>query len=135
MPLVTWDETYSVKVKACDTEHQKLFSLLNALHDAMKTGQARGVIASTLLELEKYTQTHFRAEETLMERAQDSKLAEHRAEHHKFIGQIKEFKAELGEGRSDNSIKVVTFLKDWLAHHIKQVDKMYSETMNAHGIQ
>ena len=134
MSLVTWDESDSVKVKVCDTEHQKLFSLINALHEAMKSGQARSVIAGTVHELEKYTQTHFRAEEALMHRAQYAKLDEHRVEHQKFVAKIKEFKAELDAGQTDGSIKVVTFLRDWLTNHIKQVDKMYSEPLNSQGI-
>lgn len=27
MALITWDQSYSVKVKRCDEDHQKLFAL------------------------------------------------------------------------------------------------------------
>jgi hemerythrin-like metal-binding protein len=69
MDLVTWDKSYRVNVECCDAEHRKLFSLINALHEAMMSGKSRAIIAGTVHELEKYTQTHFLAEEALMQRA------------------------------------------------------------------
>ena len=135
MALVTWDTSYSVKVKSCDAEHQKLFDLINQLHEAMKLRMGQTIVAETVNELEKYTQTHFRAEEALMQRAQYPKLDEHRFQHQKFVTQVKQFKNDLDAGNLGSSIAVLTFLKDWLAEHIKQTDKMYSEHLNSHGVK
>jgi len=66
MPLVTWDQTYSVSVRKLDEQHQKLFALLNALHEAMRQGRGQAVVQDTLRELATYTVTHFRAEEELI---------------------------------------------------------------------
>ncbi|MGA2457536.1 MAG: hemerythrin domain-containing protein [Terriglobales bacterium] len=66
MALVTWDTSYSVSVKSCDAEHQKLFDLINQLHEAMRLGQGRAIVGPVVQELENYTQTHFRAEEALL---------------------------------------------------------------------
>jgi hemerythrin-like metal-binding protein len=52
-------------VESLDAEHRKLFYLINTLHEAMKSGQSRTVIAGILHELERYTQTHFLVEEAL----------------------------------------------------------------------
>ncbi len=134
MDLVTWDTSYSVKVKSSDDEHQVLFSLINALHDAMQSGKSRTIIAHIVRELEKYTQRHFFAEEALLRRARYPQLKDHRVEHQKFVAQIKQFKDDLDAGGKDDSIEVLTFLKDWLSHHIKQTDMMYSEHLNSHGI-
>src|SRR5271157_2886782 len=41
MALVTWDQSYSVSVKKLDEQHQKLFSLLNTLHEAMRQGKGQ----------------------------------------------------------------------------------------------
>ncbi len=135
MALVTWDTSYSVNVKKCDAEHQKLFDLINQLHEAMKMRMGQSIVVDTVNELEKYTQTHFRAEEALLQRAQYPKLDEHRLQHQKFIAQVKEFKADLDAGNLGSSIAVLTFLKDWLAEHIKQTDKMYSGHLNSQGIK
>jgi len=66
MALVTWDQSYSVSVKKLDEQHQKLFSLLNILHEAMRQGKGQAVVEDTLRELATYTVTHFRAEEELL---------------------------------------------------------------------
>jgi hemerythrin len=107
---------------------------MNALHDAMKSGQGRSVIAGTVVELEKYTHTHFLAEEELMQRTQYPKLAEHKIEHQKFVAKVLKFRQDLETGGKIDSIAVLTFLKDWLANHIKQTDKGYSEHLNSHGV-
>ena len=36
MALITWDDSYSVKVDKIDGQHQKLMGLINQLHEAMK---------------------------------------------------------------------------------------------------
>jgi hemerythrin len=133
--LVTWDKSYSVNVKSCDAQHQKLFELINRLHEAMRLGLGRAIVADTVHELEKYTEAHFHAEEALLQRAQYPKLNEHRLQHQKFVAQVKQFKNDLDAGSRASSIAVLAFLKDWLAEHIQQTDKMYSEHLNSHGIK
>jgi hemerythrin len=134
MPLITWDSSYSVNVKRCDEEHQKLFSLLNAMHEAMRVGRGRTIIAPIVQELGHYTQTHFQAEEALMRQANYPALATHLTEHQKFVTQVNKFQQELDAGSIGNSIAIVEFLKNWLATHIKQTDHQYSAHLNAKGI-
>jgi hemerythrin-like metal-binding protein len=134
MALVTWDQSYSVKVASCDSEHQQLFALINQLHDAMKSGQGKTVLAGVVRELEKYTQTHFLAEEALMQRTQYSGLNEQRLLHQKFVSKVKEFRENLEKGVTSDSVNVLMFLKDWLANHILKTDKMYAAHLNANGI-
>lgn len=95
MALVTWDQSYSVKVKRCGDDHQKLSDLMNALYEAMRAGRGRSVVGQIVGELSDYTQTHFKAEEALMERANYPGLAGHRVEHHRFVGRVAEFQREL----------------------------------------
>ena len=134
VPLLTWNSSYSVNVKSCDAQHQKLFSLINELHDAMKLGQGRKVLANIVSELEKYVQSHFSAEEALMQKAHYAKLGEHRAQHMHFTAQVAQFRKDLGTEDGGDVIAVLAFLKDWLTGHIQQADKMYSSHLNSHGI-
>jgi hemerythrin len=134
MALITWDQSYSVKVKRCDEDHQKLFALINALHDAMRVGKGRSVIRQIVAELSTYTQTHFQAEEALMEKASYPALPGHRVEHQRFIARVAVFQKDLDAGTSGNSVAVLEFLNDWLAKHIKKLDQSYSAHLNANGI-
>lgn len=134
MALITWDQSYSVKVKRCDEDHQKLFALINALHDAMRVGKGRSIIQQIVAELSAYTQTHFRAEEALMEQANYPALPGHQMEHRRFEARVAEFRKDLDAGTSGNPVAVLEFLKDWLAKHIKKLDQSYSAHLNANGI-
>jgi len=134
MALVTWDPSYSVKVKRCDQEHQKLFDLMNALHEAMRMGKGRKLMQQIVAELSNYTNTHFGAEEALMEQCKYPALPGHRLEHQRFVKQVADFQHDLDAGTGGNSVAVLEFLKDWLVKHIKKLDQSYSAHLNAHGI-
>jgi len=134
MPLLTWDTSYSVNVQRCDEQHQKLFSLINALHDAMSVGRGRSVVAPIVQELAQYTQTHFQAEEALLQQTNYPNLPTHLAEHKKFIDQVGRFQQDIDAGMTGNSIAIVGFLQSWLTNHIKQTDRQYAAHLNAKGI-
>jgi len=46
-------------------------------------------------------------------------LLTHRAQHQDFIKRIDQFQKDLAGGKAGNSIRVLEFLKGWLAKHIK----------------
>ncbi|HEY7617932.1 MAG TPA: bacteriohemerythrin [Terriglobales bacterium] len=134
MALIVWDKSYSVNVRRCDEEHQKLFSLFNDLYKAMSGTNVSGTIRDTVRQLSEYTRTHFLAEEALMQRTNYPGLAAHRIEHQKFIAQVKKFQTDVENGDEVNLIAVLGFLKDWLANHIRQTDRAYSAHLNANGV-
>jgi len=134
MSLITWDVSYSVNVSKCDDDHKKLFSLLNALHGAMKVGKGRDVIQQVVKELANYTKYHFSQEELLLSKTNYPNLAAHKAEHANFVKKVEEFQAAVKAGNMSQSIAVIGFLTDWLANHIKQTDRQYSAHLNASGI-
>ena len=135
MSLVTWDQSYSVSVKKLDEQHQKLFALLNALHEAMHQGKGRAMVQDTLRELAAYTVTHFRAEEELMRKTNFAGLAAHQAEHQKFVARVNQFTEDLNAGRNASPIAILGFIKDWLAQHILRTDRAYAAYLNAQGVQ
>jgi len=134
MPLVTWDETYSVRIKRLDEQHQKLFALLNALHDAMRQGRGQTIVQDTLRELATYTVSHFQAEEELMRKSNYPGLAAHQAEHQRFVAKVRQLSEDVQAGRHV-SIDLVNFVRDWLPQHIQRTDRSYSAHMNAQGVQ
>jgi hemerythrin-like metal-binding protein len=132
--LVTWDESYSVKVAPCDEDHKKLFVLLNSVHDAMKAGKGAAMLQGVVQELLEYTKYHFAREEDLLEKTNFPGLAQQRAQHRQFEHKVDRFRQELKEGKMGQATEVVAFLKDWLNNHIKQVDRQYSAHLNSQGI-
>jgi hemerythrin len=134
MPLLTWDQCYSVKIAELDGHHQKLFYLLNCLHEAMREGKGKSVIREIVEELVSYTHIHFQREEVLMEQANFPGLEVHRLEHQKLMASVGEFKDALDSGRGVNTTTVVEFLRGWLTKHICGMDQSYSSHLNAKGI-
>jgi len=135
MALATWDKSYSVSVTKFDEQHQKLFALLNALHEAMQQGKGQAVAENTLRELALYTVTHFRAEEELLRKTNYPGFAAHQAEHQKFVARVNGFMEDLKAGRNASSIAILGFIKDWLADHIMRTDRAYGAYLNAKGVR
>jgi hemerythrin len=134
MSLITWDQSYSVKVAELDGHHQKLFWLLNTLHEAMHAGKGSSVIRGIVEELADYTHTHFQREEALMEQTKYPGLDTHRVAHQKLLAKVAEYKAALDGGRPVNTGAVLEFLREWLAKHINRTDKAYASHLNKNGV-
>ena len=49
MPLFEWDDQYSVGNHTMDSHHQKLFDILNVIHDAARAGRGEEIIEKELL--------------------------------------------------------------------------------------
>jgi len=134
MPLMTWDPSFSVQVSRCDNHHQKLFSLVNTLHQAMAQGKEAEVLQHVVHELLEYAKYHFSAEEALMEQAGYIGLEVHRIRHQEFVKQVEQFQKDLEVSKTGKAHEVLAFIKQWLATHIKHTDKRYSAHLNAKGI-
>jgi len=135
MPLLQWTNDYSVGVGSMDRHHQKLFDILNKLHDAMSEGKATEVITGTLQELLNYTEYHFAEEEKLLEQISYVGLAEQKNAHQRFIQDVEKYKAQAESGMAAFlSSGISTLLTDWLKKHIGMTDKKYEKEMNAGGI-
>jgi hemerythrin len=134
MPLFVWNQSYSVNVKQCDEQHQKLFAIINELFDAMSTGKAKDALNAIVDRLAAYTATHFRAEEQILRQVKYPHLATQESEHRKFEAQVAKFKKEMELSGSTSSADVLDFLKEWLTKHIRQVDHQYAAYVNERGI-
>lgn len=115
MALLTWSSKYSVGVQAMDSQHTRLFNILNQLHAAMMKGQAQQVTGSLLLELTSYTRNHFAAEESLMASASYPGLAQHRIRHQDLMKQVEEFVARHKRGEATVNLHLLG-LSSRLAH-------------------
>jgi hemerythrin len=134
MALITWRDSYSVKVPSIDEQHKKLIDLINRLHDAMSSGQGKAVLGGVVAELVAYTRTHFTYEESLMSRAIYPQLTAHRAAHRSLIEKVGGFTAQVGADAT-TTIEMMTFLRGWLMEHIQKEDMAYSDSLVAKGIQ
>ncbi len=134
MAFVEWKESLSVQVEKFDQAHQKLIAMINRLHDAMSAGKGATVLKDLLLELREYTQVHFLEEETLMKEQDYPTYPDHKRLHDAFVAKIQEFEKKFNEGRVMVSLEIMGFLRDWLIHHIAEIDHQYSNFFQEKGI-
>ncbi len=129
MQKIKWTDDFSVGIPIFDKHHRTIVSLLNDLieHPDMKTSSEE--FHSLLQELLHYTLYHLKYEEELMEKSghDTEKYRNHVAEHDSFIEKVTDFSAGAMDHQPGLPLLVLTFLKDWLQHHILVVDKEYAD--------
>ncbi|MGE4343810.1 MAG: bacteriohemerythrin [Geoalkalibacter sp.] len=134
MPLIEWDESFSVNIDRIDREHRKLIDLINQLNEAMLEQKAQKAMTAIVTEMVDYAQTHFATEELYMEEFHYPDLDLHRVEHQKFIEKTDELCRRVSQGEFVLSLEVMRFLRDWLKSHILGTDKKYAPFLNEKGI-
>jgi hemerythrin-like metal-binding protein len=134
MPLLNWNESYSVKIAQIDLQHKKLVEIVNDLHESMKAGKSKEVLGKILDELINYTANHFKTEEDLFDKYGYPDNHVHKRQHSDLVDQVLKFKSNFVSGKSVISIDLMNFLRDWLTQHIVGSDKKYSSFLNSKGV-
>jgi hemerythrin-like metal-binding protein len=126
MAFIDWKPEFSVSHAEIDRQHPGLVRLLNDLHPVMLGGADAARMRPVFDGLVHYTESHFRAEEALMQEAAYPNLPAHRIEHQQFVAQLKQGCADLQAGRFTAPMKLLSTVKNWLFNHILGSDKQYA---------
>lgn len=135
MALIEWNQSLRVDIQLFDEQHQQLVAMVNQLHQAIKEGQGAASLHLILAGLVQYTQNHFAAEETLMERYDYPEYPRHKQAHADLVRQVEEIRVQLERGNRLQPINVMQFLVNWLTSHIKGEDKKYTSFFKSKGIE
>ncbi len=128
-----WNDGYSVHVLEIDTQHKKLFAMVDSLDQAMREGRGKDRLETILKDLLAYTRTHFGREEQLMESHGYPDLEAHQEIHRKMTGKVEQIIKEYQSGNTRIVIDVSNFLQDWLTKHILGTDMKYTPYVNGKG--
>lgn len=120
---IKWKNEYSIGVADIDSQHQKLFKLLNMLEDSLANGLESTIGGAIIKELVNYTQTHFKEEEKLMEEIHYADIEKHRSLHRNLILEVKGILVRLKKGKNYSTDDLLKFLNHWLIDHIGEEDK------------
>lgn len=119
MTLLRWRDSLSLNVPMIDSDHKRLFDLLNRVRFLDLAGDEPPAIADALSELLLYTQTHFRREEKLMELGNYPGLERHRQYHRFFTEKVAETMARFrASPRGFRVHEVYELLANWLIDHV-----------------
>ncbi len=135
MPLIQWDDSFSVNVAEIDRQHQRLVGMINDLNDAMRHGKGKDVLGKIINDLITYTATHFRTEEKYFDQFGYPEANSHKNEHSEFVKKVSEFKDGFEKCKLGLSIQVMDFLRGWLEKHIKEVDRKFGPFFNENGLK
>lgn len=136
MPLMTWTDEMSVKVKVLDDDHKTLINMLNELNDGIEADRARPSLEGVIESLSKYTRIHFAREEKLFDQTGYPGGAAHKAEHTLLARRVMNLQARFESGQSrELGMETMAFLKAWLTDHIMGSDQKYGSHLNAKGIK
>jgi len=126
MAFVEWTPELSVGNEEIDAQHRRLVDLVNQLHEAMVEGVVGEKLGHFLVELVEYTKYHFSTEERLFEERGYPARDEHVAEHQDFVARLLEFMEAYNEGNAAISVGMLQYLREWILHHIREVDRQYA---------
>jgi hemerythrin len=121
MALIEWNDALAIGIPEIDYQHRNLVSMLNALHEAVESGETREALGEILEELDLYVINHFATEERLMERIKYEFVKEHKAEHLRLASTVQDFRNRFASNEA-SADEMLQFLIRWLLNHIAGVD-------------
>lgn len=134
MSFFSWNDAYAVGHPQIDQEHRTLFNIAEELHQAILSGKGSTVLSELLDRLVSYTQTHLRAEEGLMQAHRYPQQALHVDEHRKLSGTVLTLQEKAASGQMHITLDVMEFLRDWLEHHIEEMDRQVAAHLKRHRL-
>ena len=129
MAFMRWIEKMSVGMAEMDADHKELIRIINQLVADTDEEGGQAAVRQSLFGLLRYAEYHFAREERVLAACRYSGIEEQTAEHRDFVARISElnrrFDADPKESAAVVNQALLTFLQDWLNHHILIEDMAY----------
>lgn len=131
---IQWTDDLAVGIEEIDRQHQELYVMVAALHDAMRMNQLDRVLGVVSF-LERYALEHFATEERHMAAQAYPRLPEHRALHESFVSDLQQHKAAIDANGVRPSLVVALsdWVGSWLGHHLRKVDGEMGRFLRSRG--
>ncbi|MFW5500658.1 MULTISPECIES: bacteriohemerythrin [unclassified Maridesulfovibrio] len=135
MPILEWNDDYSVGVSIIDTEHKQLVGMINKAYDSVKNMEEEKVLKILVKDMCDYAVSHFSTEERFMEKYGYPDYEEHEKMHHDFTTKAEALDLLVKSGNPVEPVKVFKYLADWLRNHIMKTDKDFGRFLNEKGVE
>lgn len=136
MNKFVWNQMkHDVKVEKLNDQHKMLFDTLDKLYKAMEDKSDKNALAKVIDELILYSKEHLMTEEALLEKYNYPGLAQQKEQHKIFIEKVQHFREEFVTNNNFMLyFNMAVFLKNWIANHIQEIDRLYSDFLNERGV-
>ena len=122
---------YLTGIRMIDEEHRRLFEIAEELYQLCQNTLLHDKydqLVTVLDELKNYTHLHFSHEEAYMESIQYKKIFTQKIQHNAFCEKLDAIKLEeMDEHQEETLEALLSFVTDWLIHHILETDKQIAE--------
>lgn len=115
-----------MRIDVIDEHHRYLFDLVNDLFEVVTRKRGAREVARLIKALDAYAKVHFRAEEQMMDYYGYTGIDRQLHQHHAFEEKIAEFYEELHLNPFVAQFDALSYLRDWLIHHIRVEDMQLS---------
>jgi hemerythrin-like metal-binding protein len=132
MPVHAWDQRYATGIPSIDEQHRWLFSQVQQLYAAYRTGRGREAIPGMIKSLTAYCQDHFMDEEAQMRAHRYPGLDLHREEHRKLMVRVDHLGERFAGGESDVAMELSVLVSGWLKDHIQEQDQAFAAFLRRH---
>lgn len=122
MPLIEWDDRFSVGLPAVDHEHRELIGLINETHARIGRPGAELTVPDFLGEIYARISAHFALEETIMRRRKYDEFATHKADHERLLDDIRDIMDTFDYGAVYDETAFAERLRRWFMEHFKTHD-------------
>lgn len=117
---------YYTGIEMIDREHTQLFAYAGEMYDLLHEDwkyDKYDEIQAVLIKLRDYTKEHFRDEEEYMESIHYKKIFTQKTQHFAFVEMLEKYDLnDLEENQDAVITEILTFVTEWLIHHILEVD-------------
>jgi len=122
MPLIVWDDRFSVGVASVDHEHRELIGLVNETHERLKHTQADITVPDFLGEIYTRISAHFALEEKLMRASRYQQYTEHKADHERLLDAIRDIMDDYEDSQAFDEEQFAQRLETWFTDHFRTHD-------------
>lgn len=127
--MMTWSDEYKIGLPVIDSQHKRLFNLIDELNKAIETGPEITDVEELLAGLKQYATRHFQLEEKYMVESNYPGLEKQQKSHAYFSEKFTELGDKLGkEGITPTVIQTIKEeLAEWLKGHVTGLDVKFGE--------
>jgi len=129
-----WHPDYAIGVEDVDREHQRLFSLIEAVWSAASMDSGQNDVEELIGQLVSYTSYHFDREEELMRNIGYPFLAEHQREHEALRQRVYEIRSRSKAGDAPAATDLANLMAAWLKCHTTTTDRRIGSYMRRFGL-
>jgi hemerythrin-like metal-binding protein len=119
----------SVGLPELDEDHRVLIRIINQLAESEKNEDHVSVLRQSLYSLLRYAEFHFAREEKVLAVCEFPGMTHHKQEHRAFTDHMRKLAAALDDEELPAAEivnqELLTYLRDWLNHHILIEDMSY----------